>query len=168
MSLYHITTELQAILDLADRCGSDEEMAAAVAEHAAALDGALADKADAYAALIRSLEARAEAREAEADRMYNLGKTDAALADRLRTALREAMERTGRTKIETPRFRLSVRANGGKVPVVVEDESALPAIYRVPVYAEKIDKDGVREALERGETVPGARLGERGTRLDLR
>lgn len=168
MSLYHITAELAALIDLAESGVPDAEMAAAVAEHRTALVEALDAKADSYAALIQTLRVRAEARRDEADRIKALAAADDGLADRLADALREAMQQVGRTKIDTTRFRLSVRTNGGKLPLVIEDEAALPPVYRVPVYTERVDRDGLRAALEAGEAVHGARLGERGVRLDIR
>lgn len=168
MSLYAITTELQSILDLLDSGAPDEATAAAIVEHEAALREALATKAESYAGLVRSLEARAAARQTEAERMDALADADRRLATRLTRALHDAMQATGTSKLETERFRLSVRSNGGKIPLVIEDETALPPVYRVPVYTERVDKDAVREVLERGESVPGARLGERGTRLEIR
>jgi hypothetical protein len=80
----------------------------------------------------------------------------------------DAMISINRPKVETERFKLSVRKNGGKVPVIVTDETALPTEYRVPRVTEVIDKDGIREALEAGKPVPGAALGERGQRLELK
>lgn len=168
MSLYAISSELQSLIDLADSGGTDAEMNAAIAEHRAALVEAFDAKADGYAALIRTCETRADARRAEAKRMAALADSDEGLADRLRLALRDAMTATGRAKVETERFRLAVRANGGKAPLIVSDESALPPQFVVPVVTTKIDKDAIRAALEAGEAVPGAAIGERGTRLDIR
>ena len=169
MSLYAITTELSALLAAAEQHGDEsEEFAAALAEHAALMREALADKADSYAALVRSCEVRAEARQQEAKRMQALADSDQRLADRLRAALLQAMQETETPKIETARFRLAIRANGGKLPVVIDSEADLPADYRVPKVTLTIDRDSLREALEAGEAVPGARLGVRGTRLDIK
>ena len=166
MSLYQITAELTSVLDaLVD---NNEEAEAALAEHLSALTEAFDIKADDYAALIRVCETRADARRMEAERMTILAKDDERKAERLRTLLMDAMKATGRTKVETDRFRLSVKKNGGKVPVIITDEAALPIDYRVPKITEVIDKDGIREALESGKEVPGAALGERGQRLDLK
>lgn len=169
MSLYAITEEMQSLLDAFDTHGAESpEAEAAIREHAAAIAEAFDAKADNYAALIRTCEARAEGRREEAERMLALARSDESLADRLRLALKSAMEVTGRTKVDTPRFRLAVRGNGGKVPVLVEDEAALPDQYRVQVVTSKLDRDAIRSALEAGNAVAGARLGERGTRLDIR
>lgn len=169
MSLYQITTEMQSLLDAFDQHGAESpEAEAAIREHAAAIAEAFDQKADGYAGLIRNCESRAAARRAEAERMERLAALDEALANRLRRTLLDAMQVTGRTKVQTERFALAVRQNGGKVPVVVEDESALPLQFVVPVTTNRIDKDAIRAALESGTPVSGARLGERGTRLDLR
>ena len=170
MSIYEIKNELLCLLDAARNADGefDADTEAAFAEHAAGLREAFADKADSYAALIRTCQHRADARRAEAKRMVALADSDDALADRLSRILLEAMQATGLTKVDTERFRLSARANGGKLPVVLSDEKALPAQYRVPVYTEKVDRDAIRTALEAGTEVPGASLGQRGTRLDIR
>lgn len=169
MSLYQITAEMMEILTAAEQVvDGDAETAAAFADATKALTEALASKADDYGALIRIAESRAAARREEAERMELLAKADEALADRLRRALMDAMVATNCTKLETPRFRLQVRANGGRIPVLVTDETALPMQYRVPRVTEVIDKDALREALEAGTVVPGAALGERGKRLELK
>jgi len=169
MSLYAITEEMQRLLDVFDQHGdSGSETAAAMQEHIAALAEAFDAKADSYAALIRVCEVRSQARKEEAQRLIALSASDASLADRLRNALMQAMQATRQTRVETERFRLAVRQNGGKLPILIADTDAIPQAYRIPVVTERIDKDGIRDALERGETVPGASLGVRGFRLDLR
>lgn len=169
MSLYQIKTELIDLLDALDvGYADDAEAQEAIAQHAAALAEAFDSKADDYAALIRVCETRAAARREEAERMLLLAKDDERKADRLTAMLMDAMTATGKTKVETQRFRLSVKKNGGKIPVVITDEAALPVDFRVPKVTEVIDKDGIREALEAGTPVPGAELGKRGQRLEIK
>lgn len=167
MSLYEIKAEL---LELADALAviDSPDAEAALAEHRVALIEALTSKAEDYAALIRVCESRAEARRVEAERMEMLAAADEAVADRLKRLLMDAMIATNNTKLDTERFRLSIRRNGGKTPVVISDETAIPIDFRVPKITESIDKDAIREALESGTNVPGASLGERGQRLELR
>lgn len=169
MSLYQITDELKRLIDAFDHFGHEsDEAAEAIKEHTAALVEAFDAKADDYAALIRTAETRAAARNEESERMRKLAQDDEALASRLRNALMLAMNQTGRTKVQTARFKLSVQNNGGKIPVVINDESALPEAFRVPKVSISIDKDGIRAELEKGGIVPGATLGERGQRLNLK
>lgn len=169
MSLYAIKTELTTLLDALAEVGLDSpEATAALAEHREALVAAFDEKADDYAALIRVCETRAAARREESERMAALAKDDEALADRLRDALLAAMQETNRVKVDTARFKLAVRRNGGKVPVEVVDVDALPSEYRIPKITLTVDRDAIRAALEAGNEVPGAALGERGFRLDLK
>jgi hypothetical protein len=167
MSLYAITTEMQGILDAVLDGGIDSpEAQAALNEHLAGLDVALESKAESYAGFIKELEMRAEARSKEASRIRALAAADDALATRLKEGLKAAMEQTGKLKIETPRFKLSVAANGGKQSLEIDDPSALDStlqrIVREP------DKDVIRAALDSGIKIAGCRLVPRGTSLRIR
>jgi hypothetical protein len=166
MSLYAIQNEITDIVD-AILDGGDAEAQQALELHLAGLDAALDEKADDYAALIQHLIARADARRVEAQRMRDLAATDEALADRLKARLKEAMETTGRTKLDTARFRLSVAGNGGKQPLSVTcDATTLPKeLTTVTVAA---NKDAIRQALENGASIAGCELLPRGTSLRIR
>ena len=166
MSLYAIQNEITDIVD-AILDGGDAEAQQELEAHLAGLDAALEEKADDYAALIQHLVARADARRAEAQRMRDLAATDEALADRLKARLKEAMETTGRTKIDTPRFRLSVAGNGGKQPLSVTcDATTLPKeLTTITVAA---NRDAIRQALENGASIAGCELLPRGTSLRIR
>lgn len=167
MSLYAITHEMSSVLDaILDGGAESPEAEAALAEHLAGLDAALDSKADSYCQFIRELEVRSAARKAEADRMKALAQADAALADRLKAALKASMEATGRLKLDLPRFKLAVQQNGGKQPLVIEEDATLPDEYVVLVR--QPNKDAVRSALEAGKSVPGCTLLPRGSSLRIR
>lgn len=174
MSLWTITEEMTRVQDAflslcnAPMDGDDAEAATAAMQHIDALAEAFDAKADDYAALIRSVEHRANGREEEARRIAELARSDRALAERLRSALMEAMQRTNRRRFDTERFALSVQQNGGKRALRIMSEDEIPEEYRVPVYSTRIDRDGIREAIERGEAVPGAVLEDRGFRLNIK
>ena len=167
MSLYAITIEMQGILDAVLDGGIDSpEAQDALNDHLAGLDVALESKAESYAGFIKELEMRAESRSKEASRIRALAAADDALATRIKEGLKAAMEQTGKLKIETPRFKLSVAANGGKQSLEIDDPSALDAtlqrIVREP------DKDVIRAALDNGIKIAGCRLVPRGTSLRIR
>lgn len=168
MSLYAITTEIGSIIDVILDGGADgTEASLALDEHLSGLDAALEDKAESYAIVIKELEVRAAARRDEATRIRDLAATDEALAERLKRRLKEAMETTGRLKIDTPKFRLSVANNGGKQPLnITVPAEDLPEALRV-VRLEP-NKDAIRAALEAGASVPGCELAPRGTSLRIR
>lgn len=169
MSLYTITEQLKSLTEAFDTFGyASDEAAAAIAEHTSALIESFDAKVDDYAALIRSCETRAAGRAEESARMKKLAQDDESLATRLRLAVMTAMRETGQPKIQTARFSLSVVKNGGATPIIISDEAELPEQFRVPTVTITIDKAAIRSALEAGESVSGAALGERGTRLSLK
>ena len=119
-------------------------------------------KLDNYAALISELEARAEARRAESRRLAARARQDEEQADYLKGRLMYFFEKHGLKTVETLRYRLTLQRSGGRAPVVLhtDDASTLPeAFQRVKV---RPDLNAIREALERGEELDFAELGERG------
>jgi hypothetical protein len=168
VSLYAITNEISDIIDALLEGGQTEADAnAALEEHLAGLDAALEDRAEAYASVIQELALRAKARKDEAARIRALAEADEAVADRLKRRLKEAMEATGKHRIDGVRFKLSVAANGGKQPLVIETPvDDLPSEFRVVRH--EPNKDAIRAALEAGTAVPGCTLLPRGTSLRIR
>lgn len=168
MNLYEITAEMQSILDAMLEGGADStEAMDALNEHLAGLDAILETKAEQYAGIITELQSRAAVRAQEAKRMQALAATDQVLADRLKERLKESMERTGKTKIETTRFRLSVAGNGGKQPLSIGcDPLALPPEFVVERV--EANKDAIRAALEAGRSIPDCALLPRGTSIRIR
>ena len=167
MSLYHISSEMQSVIDAMLEGGADSpEAMTALDEHLKGLEAALESKAEGYAGVIRELEMRATARTEEVKRIRALADADAALAERLKERLRDAMQRTGRTRIDTPRFRLSVVGNGGRQPLLIADPEAIPPLFirHVP----EINKEAIRLALDAGQEVPGCTLAPRGSRLSIK
>jgi hypothetical protein len=168
MNLYQIKSEIADVIDVILDGGIDNpEAQDALEEHLAGLDVVLEAKADDYAGLVQELTLRAEARTEESRRIRALADADRALADRLKQRLKEAMEATGKLKLDTPRFKLAVAGNGGKQPleVAVEPTALDPQYQAVKVEA---NKDAIRAALEAGTAVPGCTLLPRGTSLRIR
>ena len=169
MSLYGITTTLSHILDRIMESGADSlEVQAELDATLDGLDNALEEKADDYCGLIRELEVRADARVAEAKRIRALADADANLAQRLKDRLKGAMETTGRLKLTTDRFSLSVAQNGGKQPLEIDPTAVAVMDDALVVLKREPNKDAIRAALEAGEQVPGCALLPRGTSLRVR
>jgi hypothetical protein len=169
-TLFEIGSDFLALRDLLSEIDGD------VGEQEAAIDALLAEesadegrKLDSYVYLVAEFEASAEARAAEARRLDALAKSDKGQAARLRARLKQHMERTGRQKIETPFHRLAVQRNGGVRPVVVAPEVTPDKLdERFVRVRREIDLDAVRSALESGEALLFASLGERGTSLRIK
>lgn len=169
-TLYVIRDDLQALEDLLLDVGgdvTDAEADAAIIEWLKETGEATRSKLDRYAALIREMEARSIGRKNEAKRLAELAQIDANAADRLKAKLLWFLNDRGQTKMETDRFRLTVCANGGKVPIqVLAEPAALPEQYRVVDIRPNLD--AIREALDAGKSLSFATLGSRGQHLRIR
>ena len=73
----------------------------------------------------------------------------------------------GIKKVETDRFRVSVATNGGKQPLIVQ-EDMVPDEYMKTTTTRLPDKDAIRTLLEEGTEVEFAKLQERGRRLNIK
>jgi len=168
-TLLDITEDLQALDDLLTEAGGDVTgVEATVDAWLAELEKDLKGKVDNYAALITAMNARAEVRKAEADRLYHRAKVDAGNAKFLRDRLKFALEQRGVSKLETARYKVGVSKVGGAIPIIIPDPAAVPADFVRVTEIRQPDKDAIRKALESGRDVPGAALGVRGTCLTIR
>jgi hypothetical protein len=165
-----LSEDARALDDLLDGAAAANDGAlspdegAAIEQWAGELEHASADKAEAIGWLLREWCARADVRREQAKALLAQARADEARADRLRAYVLECLRRMGRTELPGTSLRLAVQKNSGKAPVALTGE--IPRDYcRVVIEP---DLERVRAALERGETVPGAALGERGYHLRVR
>jgi|SRR5665213_2787790 len=88
-----------------------------------------------------------------------------ARAEKKRALVTQVMERADLKKLQEPDFTVSLRA----VPpgLVVSNEAEIPEDYW-KVQPAKLDKRGVLAALQLGQAVPGAGLGNGGTTISVR
>lgn len=126
-------------------------------------------KIDGYCALIREFEARASVRKEESERLAKRVKIDAAHAAFLKGRLKSFFEENNLKKIETDRYMVSLAKNGGAIPLELLDEpERFPAEFRTIKTQVVANTDAIRAALEGGQDLPFAKLGERGTRLSIK
>lgn len=172
-TLYEISNDLLALDVALAECGGDISNEAG--EQLEAWFDALGEecdaKIDAYCALIREMESRADAREVEAKRLAALAASDANNAKRLKNRLKSFLEFHQMKKLETERFRLTVAADGGVLPLIVpEPWECDPAIAPEQFHRHvvQLDRDAIREAIRNDEAPEGCALGERGSHLRIR
>ena len=173
-TLFEIGEEIQALADLLTETGgeiTDPEAESAIDDWLAETQMSLELKVDQYASLIREFEARSEAREIEAERLTALAGADGNQAKRLKDRLKAFFEIAGIKKLETPRFRVSIQANGGNTPLIVppmweQDPAEAPEAFQRRVI--ELDRNAIREAIRNDGETHGACLGERGTQLRIR
>lgn len=129
--------------------------------------GALVAKGTSVAAVVRNLEASADAIKAAEQQMAARRKAIEARAKRLRQYLLDCMRMAGVQKIESPYFVVCVRANPPAVDVF--DSAQVPQDYmRTPEPPPpEPDKKRIAEALKAGQDVPGCALSH-GYRIDIK
>ena len=163
-TLYEISADYERIIDLCYDENTDESEIAAKLQ---ALDDQLTDKVANGIAIIQQLKSTADAMDAEIKR---LNQSKRAIENRvgfLKDYYLSHLERIGKSRVLTPRGAMSVVKAGGLKPLRIDDEDLIPLEYKREVIQSLIDKDAVREALERGMEISGARLEERGKYLRI-
>ena len=164
-TLYELKGEYLALLEMAEDPDTDAE---ALADTLESLNYDIEEKADAYAAVIEELNADVTKIDAEIKRLTARKKVISGNADRIKQNLQDTMTAIGKKKIKTALHTISVAKNGGKIPLVIDDIDIddLPDIF---VKVEKsINKNIIREYLEKGGELGYARFGEPGYHLTIR
>ena len=168
-SLFSISNDLEKLNELLDECGDDAQQQELINNWLEQLGEERDRKLDNYAALISELTCRAAARKAEAQRLMELASADENRVKLLKERLKWFFEIHGFKTVETVRYRLSLSKNGGKAPLILDEELSptdLPERFqKVSINA---NTAAIREALERGEKLEFAQLGDRGTSLRIK
>lgn len=131
----------------------------------------LKSKIDVYSSMIRQKQRAADALNEESVRLSERANREDQNAAWLSDRLKSALNRLGLRKMETEYYTVSLVKNGGKVPLkVLVHPSELPEGYTVTktVTTTSPDTEKIRAALERGESIGGCALGERGERLVIK
>ena len=119
MNLYEITGEILQLQEMLE-AGEDEQT---VNDTLEAVMADFEDKADAYGAVIRNLEAQAEAYKVEIDRMTTKKKQAENGVVRLKERLLNAMDAVGKEEISGSVFKFKPRNNAESLPAGVTLES---------------------------------------------
>ena len=159
-ALYLIAAEYRAQAELLADLDLPPEV---VADTLESISGDMQTKAQAVAAMARSLYASADACKAWAKQSTDCAKAIIARADALRDYLANNMQACGITKINGPVVSLSFRASHA---VVIDEPALIPATYmrQAPTPAPEPDKEAIKTAIKVGEIVPGAHVE---TRMNL-
>jgi hypothetical protein len=150
MNLYELTDSYLKVLELIE---NGEE---GLEDTLESLNDTIELKADGYARIIRNLEANAVALKTEIDRLTNRRRSIENSIDRLKENLKNAMIATGKEKIKTDLFNVTVVNN--PVAVNVIDEKLIPEKYFKVEIIRKLDKISLRDAIKNGEEIQGAEL----------
>ena len=151
MTLYELTSDYMNLLELAEDPDIDEQ---AFMDTLEGIEGALEDKAEGYAKVIRTLEGDAAACDAESKRLRNKKQTIENNIKRMKAALQYAMEATGKTKFKTALFSFGIQKNPAAVVIDEGYIENIPDRFLIP-QDPQIDKKAIKEALKAGEDLEG-------------
>lgn len=154
-TLREIAFDYMQFLDFAEDPDTDPE---AIKDTFEGLDGALEDKADAYARVLQELGGKSIILDAEIERLQKKKKTIENNITYMKKILQETMELTGKEKFKTDYFAFSIATNP---PQVLMNENVslddLPLEYLKP-QPPKIDKEAIKKDLKAGKDLSFATL----------
>ena len=152
-SLYSITEEMQSWIDKVE--DNDGVVTDELLLELDGIEGSFEDKAEAYAAVIKTYEAEEAVLTAEIQRLTARRTSRQNNVKRLRGNLVQAMQLFGLSKHKSPRWTISLRSS---VSAQVVDAAQLPEEYwrieRKPAISD------ISAALKAGQEVKGATLAE--------
>lgn len=149
MKLYELTAEYDRLMD-----AEGEEAETALAE----ICGSIQKKTEGICKFIANMDADVSALKAEEQRLSQRRKAIENKVESVRNYLMMQMLEHDITKIDAGLFKLSLSATSGQV--VIDDQNTLPAKYKTIVQEVKVDKTAIKDAIKRGEAVPGASIAE--------
>lgn len=175
-SLFALTAQYNELYDMLTDESADEEV---VVDTLDAILGEIEVKSEGYVAVINRLDMELDACEKQKkmwEQRYNTRKN---AIDRLKKALVNAMMQMDKTEIKAGDNTIKLVNNGGVAPlkykvgdlilsgkeVKIED---IPKEYRKTVVTETVDGEKVRKALESGEKLDFAFIGDRGKSIRIK
>lgn len=165
-NLYELTSDLLALQVMLEEPLEDEQCFIDTFE---AVQGEYELKMEAYAKVIKNLDADITAIKAEVDRLTTKRKTLETNIERMKKAMFDSMKATGIDKVKGQLFTLSIQKNGGKLPVIMAEGTTTDYLPdNLVIVTEKPALDSIRELLEAGKVVEGFTLGERGESLRIK
>jgi len=150
-SLYDLKGEYISLMALMGDPEVDDDVLRDTME---AVGGELEDKAEAYAIIMRNLDADLAAIDDEIKRLQQRKAGYKRNVDRMKAALQEAMVQTGKLKFKTTLFSFNVQKNPPSVVMDTDDWSKVPEdflTYKNP----EINKAALKKALQAGEDLEG-------------
>lgn len=155
-SLYELAQETVEAIEAGFEVDPDTGEVSYTEDQAKAMED-LDEKLGGYIAYIKSQTALANAIKAEEKALECRRKAVESRVTRLKEYIGDSLHLMGMKRYETPRGVLRV-SRSERVEV---DADLLPKDYMVESVAYRPDKAAIKEAIARGEQVPGARIVER-------
>lgn len=177
LTLYALAREyqaLEALLAEAEEAGQDlqsREVSEIVLRWFNALDGNLVERVTRCVAVINEQKALKEMTAAEIKKLEVLKKRRESRVERLQSMIEAVLVWAQLRHVDTPLGTVRIKGNGGVAPMQVDDVDPAEIAQQWPdlvVVTTTINAAAVRERLQRGESLPFARLMPRDTHLEIR
>ena len=157
-NLYELAAGYESLVMAYENAETDEERGE-ILDLLVSADGDIQSKAENYAKLIRRKASEAEAYRAEAKRLTGNAQAAENLVERLKEALRQAMQMTGKSAIETSIGKWRLQLNPVSVKEVL-DINLVPMKYHVK-HEDTVDKKSIiADYKATGEIIPGVEIGQ--------
>ena len=131
------------------------------------VDDEIEIKAENYAKLIRNVEADIRAIRDEEIRLASRRVAKENFIKSLKSNLMWSMKETGKEKIKSELFSISVAKNGGKVPITIDVKpEELPKEFQKVIV--EADKDALRDYIQETGDLSYAHFEDRGEHLSIR
>lgn len=157
-TLFELSNQIEALSEILAEI-EDEEVQETILREFLKTSDNLKTKLDGYCSLIQEIETRAEVRKAEAKRLSDRAAIDSNLAKRLKAMLMKYLQENDIKKVETNRYQISRAKNGGKLPLVINEDIPVTSIdKRFQKVSIDYDREAIRQAIENGEYIDFAYL----------
>lgn len=164
-SLYELIGQYRLLMDIMEDSDSDEQV---IIDTLGAVEGEIEVKAENYVKVIISLQANYEALMGEADRFAARAAVFDSRIKRMKSALMQAMQATGSTKISTDLFEIKIVSNGGVRPLIIDGTVPNDYVKLMPQNDNKHIRQHLEELEKAGLACNWAHLGDRGTHLQIK
>lgn len=157
----------EAIKCLLQRVEDGDFTSGEIADTIEALNGTIEQNCDDIATVMLSQEGEIQYLKHEIDRLHDRLTNVITSYERLEDGLQSYLKCKGVRKVHTSNHDFVVCKNGGKQPIEITAD-----VYDIPreycIFTPKPNTDVIRKALESGQELEFARLGERGEHLRIK
>lgn len=122
------------------------------------IEGALEDKLESYAMVIRNIESDVDGLKGEEKRLADRRKTMENGIKRMKETMQYAMSSTGEKKIKGEKFTFTIQKNPPALKVL--DESLIPLDYVTVQEVRAVDKKAILTQLKSGVEVSGVEISQ--------
>lgn len=157
-TLYDIAERYQNIWNLCTDDADDSDLDK-LENALQSIEGELNDKVYNIIGLLQDLKSLSNSIADEYKRLAAKKKSLDSKIERIKGYSLSYLQCMGKSKVVTSRGTMSVVNVGGKLPLVIDDESLIPNDFKFIVS--QVDKDALRQAIESGEQVNGAHIATR-------